>query len=54
MGKPENFAIIHISWPLWESIFHIPNDQITNELLEYNPFVSWGLAYILRGVPLDV
>lgn len=53
MGKPGNFAIIHISWRLWENVFHVPNDQTTNELLESNPFTSWGLAYILRGVPLE-
>lgn len=54
MGKPGNFAIVHISWLLCESTFHIPNDQITNELLEYNPFISWGLVSILRGMPVEV
>lgn len=54
VGNPGNFAIFHLSWPLWESTFHIPNDQITNEVLEYNPFICWGLAYTLRGVPLEV
>lgn len=36
-----------------ESAFCIPNDQITNDFLEYNPFISWRLAYILRDVPLN-
>lgn len=53
MGKPGRFAIIHISWRLWENVFHVPNDQTTNELLESNPFTRWGFAYILRGVPLE-